>query len=119
MTYRPLLAKPAAFFSAAVPMPKQDMTVPVEESTSTPFKKQNIFTNRENLNMSKTYGTFDIEKEFGAKNHGLNVGLAAFYSLPKIEKTEGEAIMQELRSDMDEQWTPSKLVAELDKHIVS
>ena len=32
---------------------------------------------------------------------GYNVGLAAFYSLPKIEKQEGESILEELRSDMD------------------
>lgn len=56
---------------------------------------------------------------FNSSNSGLNVGLAAFYSLPKLDKKEAEAILQELRSDMDHQWTPSKLVAELDKHIVS
>jgi len=47
------------------------------------------------------------------------VGLAAFYSLPKLDGHEADQILLELRKDMDEQWTPSRLVAELDKHIVS
>ena len=47
------------------------------------------------------------------------MGLAAFYSLPKLEPTEIDAILKELKTDLDAQWTPSKLVAELDKHIVS
>lgn len=39
---------------------------------------------------------------FQASNNGLNVGLAAFYSLPKLEKKEADAILQELRTDMDD-----------------
>lgn len=61
----------------------------------------------------------DEGHKFKASNQGLNVGLAAFYSLPKLDKTEAENILAELRTDMDHQWTPSKLVEELDKHIVS
>ena len=45
--------------------------------------------------------------------------MAAFYSLPKLESSEADQILLELRKDMDEQWTPSRLVTELDKHIVS
>jgi ATP-dependent protease Clp ATPase subunit len=39
--------------------------------------------------------------------------------LPKIEKSDSEKIMAELKRDMEESWTPSKLVAALDKHIIS
>ena len=47
------------------------------------------------------------------------MGLASFFSLPKLEKSEAEQIIEELRKDMDHQWTPSRLVAEIDKHIIS
>jgi hypothetical protein len=36
-----------------------------------------------------------------------------------MNKTDAEAILNELKIDMEEKWTPSKLVAALDKHIVS
>lgn len=39
--------------------------------------------------------------------------------LPKLEKDEVDFILEELRTDLDQQWTPSRLVAELDEHIVS
>jgi ATP-dependent protease Clp ATPase subunit len=44
---------------------------------------------------------------------------AEFYRLPSMERSEAEAILAELQVDMESSWTPSKLVAELDKHIVS
>ena len=46
-------------------------------------------------------------------------GFAEFYSLPPLERAEADAILAELKSDMEASWTPSKLVAELNKHIVS
>ena len=82
------------------------------ESSLKQLRKQNNFD-------ASTTAAFDDHDSFRASNSGLNVCLAAFYSLPKLGKEESESILQELRVDMDHQWTPSKLVAELDKHIVS
>ena len=36
-----------------------------------------------------------------------------------MDKDEAEAILNELKIDMEDKWTPSKLVAAIDKHIVS
>ena len=93
--------------SEAAPAEKVDM--PEEKPSERPFRKPNLFS---------AYAESDRDS-FKASNQGLNVGLAAFYSLPKLEKNEAEQILAELRSDMDQQWTPSKLVAELDSHIIS
>ncbi len=115
---------------SGVPKPKRDDSLqePKDESAQ-PMRQRrpNIF--RPNFNeesksdlkspqLSST-SAFDDHESFKASNSGLNVGLAAFYSLPKLGKEEADQILQELRVDMDHQWTPSKLVAELDKHIVS
>jgi len=40
----------------------------------------------------------------------FNVGLTNFFQLPKLEKGEAEEILKELRQDMEEAWTPSRLV---------
>jgi len=43
----------------------------------------------------------DDRDNFKGSNQGLNVGLAAFYSLPKLDKSDAEAILQELKTDLD------------------
>ena len=48
-----------------------------------------------------------------------NVNLAHFFYPPKLEKSQVQAILDELSIDMEASWTPSKLVNQLDKHIVS
>ena len=49
----------------------------------------------------------------------FNTGLTQYFTLPKLQKSEGQLILTELQTDMDADWTPSKLVAALNKHIVS
>ena len=49
--------------------------------------------------MSDMYQDYDMGSSKSSSD--LNVGLAAFYSLPKLEKTEIDQIIQELRTDMD------------------
>jgi hypothetical protein len=39
--------------------------------------------------------------------------------LPGLTKDEATEIVSEMKTDMDDNWTPSKLVAALDKHIIS
>lgn len=45
--------------------------------------------------------------------------LGAFFELPKVEKKDAEDIFNELKQDMEDSMTPSKLVGQLDKHIIS
>ena len=49
----------------------------------------------------------------------FNVSLTHFFSLPQLEKKDCELILGEIRKDMDNSWTPSKLVQAIDKHIIS
>lgn len=62
-----------------------------------------------------------MQREGGGVDMGKNWNnsLTHFFQLPKIEKSDSDVIMAELKRDMEESWTPSKLVAALDKHIVS
>ena len=48
-----------------------------------------------------------------------SVNLAHFFFLPKFDKTEAEQILAEIRKDSESIWTPSKLVQQLNRHIVS
>ena len=99
----------AYFFSTRVsPLPKQD---PAEDSTqteeSTPFRLQrpNIFRSgylEKTLENENNFKADTDSFKATSSSSGYNVGLAAFYSLPKLDKQEGESILEELRSDMDQ-----------------
>ena len=74
-----------------------------EDASAPPkFSKPNIFSNFKKVMMSGSSEMNEDDYRFQASNNGLNVGLAAFYSLPKLEKKEADAILQELRTDMDD-----------------
>ena len=88
-----------ALFATAQPQPRQDQsTSPGPEAETRKINRPNIFRPAE--------ATFemqgvDYDDPFKQSSSGLNVGLAAFYSLPKLGKDEADQILQELRSDMD------------------
>ena len=42
-----------------------------------------------------------------------------FFQLPKLSKSDSDIIFEEVATDMESIWTPSKLVETLDKHIIS
>ena len=87
------------------------------------FRKPNIFRpddSEGSVPDMKGEASYEMGRDgFEPSDPGLNVGLASFYSLPKLEKGDAEAILKELRTDLEHQWTPSRLVAELDQHIIS
>ena len=80
------------------PKPKRDQND--EQETETQITRRlNIFRPETNFSMSDMYQDYDMGSSKSSSD--LNVGLAAFYSLPKLEKTEIDQIIQELRTDMD------------------
>jgi hypothetical protein len=42
-----------------------------------------------------------------------------FFTIPRLTQQDADAIMNELKTDMEQSWTPSKLVETLNKHIIS
>ena len=56
-----------------------------------------------------------------AKDDSKTVSLYHFFSLPNVSKTEAEEILSQIKIDADStnDMTPSKLVAALDRHIIS
>jgi len=81
--------------------------------------EQNEGENNNQVKEARIENLFSTGSDDSSKFKGYNDDLSAFYTLPRLDKPDCDAILEELRSDMDHQWTPSKLVAELDKHIVS
>ena len=86
------------------------------------IKKDNIFRPERSNNYracdQTTSGTSEGNHKMDLGSN-FNVGLAHFFSLPKLDKNEAADILEELKIDMEASWTPSKLVNELNKHIIS
>jgi hypothetical protein len=70
----------------------------------------------QNRNNAKTKGQYKDAVNLGGN---YNVNLAHFFFLPKFDKTEAEQILAEIQRDSESVWTPSKLVQQLNRHIVS
>ena len=70
----------------------------------------------QNRNNAKKKGQYKDAVNLGGN---YNVNLAHFFFLPKFDKTEAEQILAEIQRDSESVWTPSKLVQQLNRHIVS